>query len=512
MRPGSHLNVNGRAYFANHSSIDVGLNTLNISGDTWFKNGSSYTLQRTASATGKITIGGVTHIDDDVKLIITGSNVVNAGNSVILTSAGGFADQNVFVNALYELEKTTNDIRIGDFKGSGSIINQAGGRAGGGSSPNLGHIAVLVDSILSSSDNVIVQGKIIDTLFAIENLYDGGHGSEADKAVRQLIGEDALTAIHANIENVHQVRSALGRRMSSIRNVSAPPSSGSEDALSRVWAAGFGSWAKQKDAEGLFGYKYRTAGVILGFDYKVAAVPGLTLGINGSLSRGKMENNDHYSETDIDSYGIGIYGMYEAANGFFAEANMGFGWSENDLETVSVLTGSKRKADFDSKTFQVGLNLGYTFRLADNVSLIPTAGLQYIRVKQDGWREKLSDPNLSDIPAHWFGDSKQDFLEIPVSLKLESTHQVGSVTISPEVHVGVIFTANDPKSSMRMGFVGSDRSVSLTGVDSGKNRFQAGTSVKIQASDLVDIFVSYEMETRSKYTSHYGHLGIGFSF
>jgi hypothetical protein len=139
-------------------------------------------------------------------------------------------------------------------------------------------------------------------------------------------------------------------------------------------------------------------------------------------------------------------------------------------------------------------------------------GLQYVHVTQDGWEEQLADPNLPDIPAHWFGDSKRNFWEVPVSLKLESTHQIGSVTITPEIHVGAVFTLNDPKTSMRMGFVGSDSSVSLVGVDSGKNRFQAGASIKIQANDYLDIFASYELETRSKYTSHYAQLGIGFSF
>ncbi|MDR1080807.1 MAG: autotransporter outer membrane beta-barrel domain-containing protein, partial [Deltaproteobacteria bacterium] len=404
------------------------------------------------------------------------------------------------------------DIVIGEFKGSGSLIGQVGGRGRGGSSPNLGRLSGMVDGILTSSGNAALSGRILDVLSAIDDIIVSGHGNEAALAVRQLIGEDVLPIINANVENVHQTRAALGRRMSTIRNFSFAPSSGSEDARSRVWAAGFGNWAKQKDSDGLLGYEYNSGGVILGFDHELAAVPGLTIGINGSVSKGKMKNNGYHSETDIDSYGIGVYGMYEAPNGLFAEANIGFGWSDNELETVSVLTGSKRKANFDSKTFQAGVNMGYTFKLSDNVHLVPTTGLQYIRITQDGWKEKLADPDLPDIPAHWFGDTKRDFLEVPVSLKLESAHQVGSVTITPEVHAGAIFTLNDPKSSMRMGFVGSDRSVSLVGMDSGKNRFQAGASVKIQANDLLDIFASYELETRSKYTSHYAHLGAGFSF
>jgi outer membrane autotransporter protein len=63
-----------------------------------------------------------------------------------------------------------------------------------------------------------------------------------------------------------------------------------------------------------------------------------------------------------------------------------------------------------------------------------------------------------------------------------------------------------------MGFIGSNSSVSLVGFDADRNRFQAGTSLKVQINDYAGIFANYELETRSKYTSHYAHLGVGISF
>jgi hypothetical protein len=139
-------------------------------------------------------------------------------------------------------------------------------------------------------------------------------------------------------------------------------------------------------------------------------------------------------------------------------------------------------------------------------------GVQYIHIKQDGWRERLSNPFAPMVAAHWFGDSKQNFVEIPVSVKLESSHKVGSAVISPEIHGCGIFTATNPRSNVRMGFIGSNSSMNLVGLDFDKNRFQLGTSLKVQVSDYVDIFGSYELETRSKFTSHYAHLGLGVSF
>jgi outer membrane autotransporter protein len=413
------------------------------------------------------------------------------------------------VNPLFELEQDGNDIVIADYKGSNPVINPPSG----GSSPNAGRGAALVDSIIGSltATSVLIE-KIVNALETIEILQATGHSAEANIAIRQLIGEDVLPVINAAVETVHQVGAAIGRRLGAIRSMSFAPSAGYGSFQERIWVTGFGSWAKQKDTDVLLGYEYNSGGVILGFDHEVASVPGLTLGINGAFSKGKLKNNDHLSDTDIDSYSFGIYGLYEASNGFFAEANFGMGWSQNDLEATDFLTRVRRTGNFDTKSLQAGLNLGYTFKLADNVNLVPSVGIQYIHIKQDGWRERLSNPNAPTVAAHWFGDSKQNFVEIPVSVKLESSHKVGSAVISPEIHVGGIFTANNPRSNVRMGFIGSNSSMNLVGIDSGKNRFQMGTSLKVQVSDYVDIFASYELETRSKFTSHYAHLGLGVSF
>jgi outer membrane autotransporter protein len=511
MHPGSSLNVAGRVYFGNKSAVNVGLNTLSISGDTWFKNGSIYYLTRSDTASGSISIGGLTTVEDEVKLYVYGPLAVNSSNNVILSSAGGFASSNVFVNDLFQLEISGNDIIISGYSGSGPIINQVGG---GGASPNNGSFAGFVDRILSEAGSSpqaqALAAKVGDVLQTIDALYNAGHAGEASMALRQFIGEEALTSISAAVETIHQAGAALGKRFGTLLGSPSAPSAGYGSAQERLWAAGFGSWARQKDASGLLGYKYSTGGVILGFDHEVAALPGLTLGINGAFSKGKLKSNDHLTETDVDTYGFGLYGLYQAQNGFFVEANIGLGKTDNDLESTRVLSGTKSRGDFDSANFQAGFNLGYKFKLADNVSLIPSVGLQYIRIKQDSWQEKMA-ANVPEV-AHWYGDSKQDFVEIPVSLKLESNHQVGGVVLTPEIHAGAIFTANDPESRMRMGFVGSNSSVFLTGIDSGKNRFQGGTSLKVQVNGTIDFFAAYDVEARSKYTSHYAQLGLGFSF
>jgi uncharacterized protein with beta-barrel porin domain len=63
-----------------------------------------------------------------------------------------------------------------------------------------------------------------------------------------------------------------------------------------------------------------------------------------------------------------------------------------------------------------------------------------------------------------------------------------------------------------MGFVGSNDSVTIYGIEPGRSRFVAGAGIKAQLSDTVDIFAAYDLEARSGYTGHSASIGLGFSF
>jgi outer membrane autotransporter protein len=511
MKPNSSLNIDGRAYFSDNSMINLGLNTINITEDTWFKKGSTVIIERADTATGKINIGGLTTIEEGAKVNLLNAFSINSANNVILTSSGGFADTTVFTNPLFDLQIVGNDIVVDSYKGSSGVINKAAG--GGGKSGNLDRVAALIDQeLLSGSISVDTQERLIDNLETINSLKDAGQDKAAEVAIKQLIGEEALPALNSVVLTVRQTDVAVANRFSSLRANSLAPAAGYGSALNRAWASGFGSWSRQKDDDGLSGYRYNSGGVILGYDHEVESVPGLTLGVSGSFSRGTLKNNDHLAKTDINTIGVGLYGVYQATNGLFVEGSVGFGWSDNESKIRLTYINASKKSDFDSDNFQAGVNFGYIYNISDSLRLIPSVGFRYIHVKQDGWKEKIeSDPDNRAV-LNWFGDAKQNFAEIPISLKLESTHNVGSAVLTAGVHAGAVLTANDPKTKLRMGFVGSNNSVTLSGIDSGRNRLNAGADLRVQINDYLDLDFSYEFETRSKFKSHYGHVGLGISF
>ena len=504
---GSALNIRGNAYFGDGSTVDVGLNTVNISGDAVFKSGSTYSLYRSDNASGLISVGGLTTIESGAKVELAGVEGVNAGNKTILTS-GNFADGNVFYNPLYQLAIVGNDLVVAGYLGSGETIGQAVGGLGG----NYLNGSALIDAILQNPNSqAFLTGRLIGQLETIAALSADGNPA-AETAVKQLIGEESLSAFNAGLNTIQQISGALDKRFGALHGFNRAPAAGYGSAANRAWAGGFGNWIRQKSDNRVDGFDYNSGGVMLGYDREIDPVPGLTLGLAGAWSWGKLKNDDGLAKTDVDSATLSLYGSYELGGSFFVDGALGFGWGSNEATTNLVLGGQKR-GDFDNQSFMAGLTFGYVFELAPETRLIPSVGLQYTHLKQDGWNERItSDPNNLAV-ANWYGDTKGDYLDIPLNLRLNHTWQGDSgLTVTPELRLGGVISAKNSDSELHMGFVGAGDSTVIYGVDPGRSRFTVGAGIKVQVNDTVDIFADYDYQGRSGLSVHNASAGLGFSF
>ncbi len=518
MGVGSQANIDGNAYFGYGGAVDVGLNTLNIDGDAIFKDGSDYRAARTETAVGKISATGEVTIEEGAKVSFFKPNTeepsavigINDNNKVIL-EAGSFHDGTLLRNALFDfrIENSGGGQRmvVSSYTGSAGAIQNAAGTM----SANYAQTAGLVDRLLTSADTPVdLSNRLIGNLEGIDALADSGDRN-AEKAVKQLVGEEALASVNAAIDTAQQVTNTLGGRFNTLHDAYQAPAGGYADSLNRIWLSGFGNWVRQENKSGIYGYDYDSGGIVLGYDREVESVPGLTLGASGAWSNGTVKNNDHLTETDVDVFSFGLYSSYEFGNGLFLDGNINYGFVDNDTTTKLIL-GGRKKGSFDSSTLQMGLTLGYSHNLTPSTRLIPSVGVQYIHAEQDGWRESISADPGGNAVAHWFGEVRNDFVEFPVKLRLNSTIEVGSdVLITPELRVGGTFVAHRPDARMQVGFVGSGASTVINGINPGKNRYQIGGGVKVQITDVVDVVADKYYEGPRGLKSHSATPGLGFT-
>jgi outer membrane autotransporter protein len=394
------------------------------------------------------------------------------------------------------------------------VVDGAASAGGGSVTGNIQRAEDLIDQVLTGAvaGTQDLRDRLIANIQAISDLADAGSGG-ALVALKQLIGEESLPYVEIHHETLQKRGGVVAKRRNFLMASAAlPPAAGYKDAMTRLWVSGFGSWVKQNDEEGLFGYRYDSKGLVLGFDHELAAVPGLTLGVNVAVSGGTLKNNDNLAETDVDAQSLGLSALYRIGGGLFLYGDLEVGRATYDSEIYLRAINAVKRSDFDSRSIGAGLGAGYVFGLTPDVSLTASAGLEYVHISQDGWRETIvSDPDNLAV-ANWFGDMSRNYLDVNLSLKLESVHRIGQAEIRPEVHGGVIFSANSKSDDLRMGFAGSNSSMNLDGLETGRARFQGGVGLKAQLTDTFDIGLTYELEARKGYRAHYGQIGVGVSF
>jgi outer membrane autotransporter protein len=290
-----------------------------------------------------------------------------------------------------------------------------------------------------------------------------------------------------------------------------PPAAGSEDTFNRVWVGGFGSWARQKNRDQVFGYDFNNGGFSLGYDRRAEGLPGLRFGVVASFSTGDIDSKSGWSSIDVKTAGIGLYGSYTLDNGVFFDANVAYARAENDVEIKTIGPGGK-SGEFDIDTWQIGARVGKIFDLG-GFTLTPTIGVRYLNIRQEQWAERLNgDPRTALAVRNWFAKKSDHVIEIPVLAKLNTTFEVGQTKITPEVRLGWTFVAQRPDNDLTVGFVGSNLSTTIYGYKESRGSLQVGTGIKIGINDTVDVFVNYDLDASKDYKNHNAAIGVGFNF
>ncbi|PWR17967.1 DUF4394 domain-containing protein [Zavarzinia compransoris] len=153
------------------------------------------------------------------------------------------------------------------------------------------------------------------------------------------------------------------------------------------WMAVIGGGAEADGARGLRDYEYDHVGVILGGD---AVVGGLTVGGAFQLGDGSLSLKSSGDDADLTTYGFVAYARY-AFGGLALDGVLGFNSDNYDVRRTG---GAAAKVD--GNRYTAGLRGSYAFNLG-GFSLVPAAGLTYVRFDADRARETGAVPLVADI-------------------------------------------------------------------------------------------------------------------
>ena len=252
--------------------------------------------------------------------------------------------------------------------------------------------------------------------------------------------------------------------------------------LDATWVAG------DVDGEdGLSGYDYRTAGVILGYD--TAFKHNLSGGVAVGFGQPKLDSYDLAdAEIDGDSYFVSTYGTY-TRNRVEIAGLLGYTFGSYDSERRIRFGSIDRTArgDFDGDGVIVSAKAAYFYNRG-GYDLVPEVGLTYSKVWQDGFVETGADSlnlKIEDADAYSVVSS--------VGLRMGTMIESGSTQIRPHALVRYEYdwnagddNAHDLDSSFaELPGLGS---IPMIGQNRGEHGVTVGGGGTIQVTESVDLF------------------------
>ncbi len=302
---------------------------------------------------------------------------------------------------------------------------------------------------------------------------------------------------YANMEQDSSPNSALWRGKNCFTARSNP---------GKIWGGFLGGVTRQDERARVPGYDFRAGGAILGYDRQSDR---FIYGFAASYLRGRTDVDDLGTRYDSDYLNVGAYGSFHHESGFYAKAGLGYdhGWNDYD---VNMIVGGQKHGSYGNSAFFANGEFGAMLCVGGVVNLNPSVGLRFMHMRQDGWTENLSG-GTANI-ANWFRKERQNAVDVPMTLRINSVLQLGGVELAPEARLGWIFAAKKNCSSVTTGFVGTDQAMVLYGVDPGWNRYLLGVGIKAKFNDRIDAGLDYNFETRPSYRHHNLSAIVGVTF
>ena len=162
-----------------------------------------------------------------------------------------------------------------------------------------------------------------------------------------------------------------------------------------VWSEAYG-WTGERDESEQLDFDYYGGGLIVGADAAVA--PDWRVGLMGAFGRSWAELDAVDSESDADSYALGVYSGYRLGS---LGLRLGGSYSYHSVDgTREVRAGTldeTLRSDYDAQTFQVYGEVGNRFAMPV-VAVEPFAGLAYVFHDTDNFIETGGVSALSVSP------------------------------------------------------------------------------------------------------------------
>lgn len=480
------FNLSGFAqpYSSSNGQYDIGTGYIkffytndnnNLVGIRLYDNADSLvsTIANLGSVYG-LTVDGFFYEDQNgFGTFVSNAEGFNYGDSLTYTPTGTLAS----LADLQAYDATTTPLQAGQVRsGGGNALATAVGNLNRGFT---GAASALDGFVPTSSDSALVS--------AFSGLAtDAARADAVMQSLPALAGATNNAAIGA-VQTVSRIVQARNNNNSGIATGDAVVSDGN------LWIKPFGSWSRQKDADGLSGFAANTQGVVAGMD----ALPqeDMRVGVALAYINTNVKSNDGRNRIDVQGFNGLAYGSYSLGPATEANFEAGLGINGNDSSRRMNIGGLDRTAtaDYASWSANLGVGMGHVVKLPAGWQVIPAARIDYIRLQNKDYTEtgagglnlKVARQTTNQlVPAV---DAKLQYAPHP------------QMAIS--VHGGVGYDVLDEDAVVTSSYVGGGAAFQTQGMSSSPWVTRSGIGADYKLDDHLDLSLRYEREDRTRFSN-----------
>lgn len=277
----------------------------------------------------------------------------------------------------------------------------------------------------------------------------------------------------------------------------------------RAWGQVFGVTGDQDERDGVAGYDVDTVGGAIGID-TAGMADGWIVGLGFAYGNTDVDSDGvNNTQTDIDSYQVGLYTSYDVDDRTYFAGQVGYIWSDNDQTRSNVggIAGLTAEADYDSDVIFANVEMGRNYNAGTSI-LTPKVLVNYQHYDADGYTETgAGTANLITS-----GES-MDLLEVGVGLDARwDFQQADGSFLQPKLGVGVRHDLIGDEYATTSNFQGGGASFETEGFDPAQTTFNVGAGVTYYSTTNWELSAAYNYDVKSDYDAHSGTLRAGYKF
>ncbi len=283
-------------------------------------------------------------------------------------------------------------------------------------------------------------------------------------------------------------------------------------AVNGVWFGGAGHWSRADARDGFPGYSHDGRGIVGGYDRAVAE--RLALGASLSYLKGDYRDNGALaSDSRIESYSAGLYGAWSGLGGAFTTLYGAFTRSSAALRDLRNDPHANRSvwsaADVDTDAWSLGGLAGYDFRLAENVTVTPAAGIDYVSAGSGD-----HESTLDGVATQSVSGMAMRGVYVPVEVSARYEARVGrGGRLRVEGVAGYAYNLDDGgmKGTIRYLGLSPAGGARIHGRDVSRHKCRLGAGIGYAQSNF-EIRVQYDYAGGSQSGTHRAAASVGFRF